>query len=69
MSVLTIRELLAIEGDSEVGIDGSVSHISTFAFTDKQTGLKKAESTSVTVITAAWKNGKRIVTDLTEMLI
>jgi hypothetical protein len=69
MSVLTIRELLAINGDSDVGVDGSVSHISTFAFTDKQTGSKRAESTSVTVITAAWKNGQRVVTDLTEMLI
>ena len=69
MSVLTIRELLAINGDSDVGVDGSVSHISTFAFTDKQTGSKKVESTSVTVIVVAWKNGKTIVTDLTEMLI
>lgn len=69
LSVLTIRELLVANGDSGVGVDGSVSHVSTFASTDKKTGSKQVESTSVTVITAGWKDGKRVVTDLTEMLV
>jgi hypothetical protein len=69
MSVLTIRELLAIHGDSDVSVNRSISYISTFSFTDKQTRSKKAKSTSTTIITTAWKNRKRVVIGLTEMLI
>jgi len=67
-SVLTIRELLADNGDGDVGVDGCVSHISTFASKDKETGAPKGESTSLTVISAAWKDGKRIMIDLTEVV-
>ena len=68
LSVLTIRELLANNGDGGVGVDGSVSHISTFAMKDKQTGVQKAEGTGLSIITVAWKDGKRIMTDLTEVM-
>jgi hypothetical protein len=66
-SVLTIQELVAANGDADIGIEGTVAHISTFAVKNKETGAEKME-TSQTIITAAWKDGKRIMTELTEVM-
>jgi hypothetical protein len=43
-----------------------VAHISTFILKDKETGVEKAD-TSVTISTVAWKDGKRILTELSEL--
>jgi hypothetical protein len=67
MSVQTNRELLAMNGDGDIGVDGSVSHVSTFALVDKKTGVK-VESTSVSIISTGWKDGKRVVKELTEVM-
>jgi hypothetical protein len=67
LSVKTNRELSSINGNGGAGVDGSVSHISTFATVDKKTGTA-VESTSVTIISTSWRDGKRLVTELTEIL-
>jgi hypothetical protein len=61
--------LLAKNGDGDVGVDGYVSHISTFALKDKQTGVQREGGTSLTVISASWKDGKRVMVDLTEIMV
>ena len=66
-SVLTVQELIATNGNADVGVEGTVSHISTFIVKDKKTGTQEVE-TSQTIITAAWTDGKRIMTELTEVM-
>lgn len=63
-----MQELFAKNGDAEIGVEGTVSHISTFTSKDKETGAQKDEKTSQTIITAAWKDGKRVMTELTEVI-
>lgn len=58
LTIKTNRELLSS--------DTSVAHISTFVLKDKETGVEQA-NTSVTICTVAWKDGKRILTDLSEL--
>lgn len=60
------QELLASKDGEQHNAGGSVAHISDFTLRDRQTGLEKKES-SVTLATVAILNGKRILTELTEV--
>lgn len=66
LSVQRNQELLASHDGEQYNAGGSVAHISEFTLRERQTGLEKKES-SVTLATVAILEGKRILTELTEV--
>lgn len=67
LSIENSRELLASRGIAETANGGgSVAYISTFTSKDRQTGHEKRELT-VTLATVAVVDGRRLLTELTEV--
>lgn len=66
LSVQRNEELLESHNMDQPTGSGSVAHISNLTLRDRQTGVERKEST-VTLATVAIHQGKRVLTELTEV--
>ncbi|KAE8378830.1 hypothetical protein BDV26DRAFT_291811 [Aspergillus bertholletiae] len=67
ISVHSSHELLATLDVTDKGI-GSVAHIQTFTLEDKKTGTQRTQ-TSLTISVIALSDGKKQLTELTEIIL
>ncbi|KAL6903971.1 hypothetical protein GGI43DRAFT_432656 [Trichoderma evansii] len=63
--VVQVQEILA-NTDADKTSGGSVSHLTVFSVTDKDTGDERQES-SLTLVTCALEDGGIVITELTEI--